>query len=210
MSTDTFTGSAVALATHDSNWFLADTAAGESLADLGIDGSGFCVQNASFGQTRVAYTGTTSATKSEIVVPVGAFATVAGAYGVAAVICAAAGNKGFEAFVGASQMTGQVINTVRIASNGAFVSTVTLSPTIDTASVALTMSLLRTSTTNCNLVVNGTTYNVNTTGVDITTGQGGLMIHRAGAAATTLKIDSWTDGIVGSSLLPRLMLLGVG
>lgn len=202
--TYTCTGSAGAMSAADANWALADTAAGETLTDLRLDGSGFCVQNNGFGQTRAYYTGTSVAAKAEIVVPVGAFATVQSSYGLGVFIAGGAGNKGIEAFVGASQMTGQVVNTVRIASNGAFVATVDLTvggTTIDTASVALTMSLLRTSTTNCNLVVNGTTYAVNTTGVDITSGTSGILIHRNSGTATTLKIDSFTDGLSGSTNL---------
>lgn len=201
MATDTFTGSAAALATHDSNWFLADTVAGESLADLRIDGSGFAFQNNGFGQTRAAYTGTTSAEKSEVVIPIGAFVTVASGELIGVALCASAGNKGFEATVGFANITGQVINSVRLASNGAFITTQTLSPTIDTAAVALTISLTRTSTTNVNLIVNGTTYPINTTGVDITTGQGSLLLHRNSGTPTTLKFDSWTNGVAGGTTI---------
>ncbi len=195
MAQDLFTGAAGTLVSHDSGWNLADTADGETLTDIRIDGSGFAVQNNSFGQTRVYYAGTTVAAKSEIVVPVGAFATLPSSEAVVVFIAGGAGNKGIEARIGAAQLTGQTVNSVRIASNGAFVVQQSLSPTIDTSSVALTISLLRTSTTNVDLVVNGTTYPINTTGVDITSGESGFQLIRNSGSATTLKIDSWTDGV---------------
>src|SRR6185436_1528111 len=209
MATDNFTGSATTLATHDSNWQLADTGSGESLADLGIDGSGFCALTANFKAPFAMYNGTYSSQKSEIVIPVGAFATVPGSAAIAVLTCAGSSNKGFEARIGASQLTGQVVTAVRVASNGSFVSTPSLSPTIDTASVALTMSLQRTSSTNVNLIVNGTTYNINTTGVDIATGQGGFYLV-SDSSIGTIKIDSWTNGVAGGVTVKQLAGLGVG
>ncbi len=200
MASDSFTGSATTLAAHDSNWQLADTGAGESLADIGIDGSGFAKLTATFKNPFAMYSGTDSSQKSEIVIPVGAFATVVGAEAIAVTICGSSSNKGFEGQIGAAQLTGQVVNAVRTASNGSFISSVTLSPTIDTSSVALTMSLQRTSSTNMDLIVNGTTYNVNTTGVDIATGQGGFWLL-SGASLGTTKIDSWTNGVASSTLM---------
>lgn len=200
MATDNFVGSAsTTIAAHDANWQLADTGAGESLSSMILDGSGFCVLTGTFKAPYAMYSGTTAAAKSEIVVPIGAFVTI-GSDAVAVLICSAAGNKGFEGRIGTAQLTGQVVNAVRMASNGGFISTVSLSPTIDTASVALTMSILRTSSTNIDLVVNGTTYNVNTTGVDIASGQSGFYLVNAGTA-TTLKVDSWTDGVSAADVL---------
>jgi hypothetical protein len=213
MSTDLFTGSAATLVSHDANWALADTASGEVLTDLRIDGSGFCIQNASFGNTRAFYTGTTQAAKSEIVVPIGAFVTLPSSERVGVFVCGGTGSKGLAAEVGASQLTGQVVGSVRIESNGSFVVSQTLSPTIDTATVALTMSVQRTSTTNLNLIVNGTTYPINTTGVDIATGSSGMYVFRNSATATTVKLDSWTDGVAGgggSAFRNGLLCVGVG
>ena len=209
MATDNFTGGATTLAAHDSNWQLADTASLESLADIGIDGSGFAKLTAAFKSPVAMYSGTDSSQKSEIVIPIGAFATVVGAESVAVVICASTGNVGFEGRIGAAQLTGQVVNAIRMASNNAFIISVTLSPTIDTAATALTMSLRRTSTTNVDLIVNGTPYSVNTTGVDITTGQGGFFLL-SGASLGTTKIDSWTNGVAGGAVsFMHMALLGV-
>jgi hypothetical protein len=198
-ATDTFTGGSGLLSAHDANWTLGDTGSGESLANWSIDGSGFAIINATFKGPYIYYAGTDCTTqKSEIVVPIGAFATVPGASSAMVLTCVGTSNKGFEAMVGASQLTGQVVTAVRVASNGSFVSSASLSPTIDTASVALTMSLQRTSTTNVNLIVNGTTYPINTTGVDIVSGFCGMaQVYASGT--NTIKIDSWTNGVAGSS-----------
>src|SRR4249920_2910665 len=95
-ATDLFTGGAGTLVGHDSNCALADTGAGETLTDLRIDGSGFCVQNNAFGQTRAFYTGTTVAAKSEIVIPIGAFVTVPSSEIAGVFIAGGTSNKGIE------------------------------------------------------------------------------------------------------------------
>lgn len=200
-ATDTFTGSIANLPTHDSNWQEADTASIEPITNFGIDGSGFLVVSSTFKTPYAMYAGTDASQKSEAVFPIGAFVTVGASDYVGVAICMSTSAKGIEARIGLSQLTGQVVGSVRMGSStGGFIAQQTLSPTIDTASVALTVSLQRTSATNVNLIVNGTTYPINTTGFDITTGQGGIFSARSGGT-TTLKFDSWTNGVSASSNL---------
>jgi hypothetical protein len=214
MATDLFTGvAATTIATHDSNWFLGNTGNGEVLANLVLDGSGNCINSSTFGQPQALYTGTDSSQKSEIVIPKGSFVTISGTT-VGPCICGSTSNEGFLGTIGAAQLSGETVTGVRMSSNGSFITTQTLSPSIDTSVATgsdLTVSLQRTSSTNVNLIVNGTTYNINTTGVDVATGQGGFKEDNNSATPSTVKITSWTNGVAGGAVAFRgLLLLGIG
>lgn len=208
MATDTYTGSAVALATHDANWTSGPV---DPVSDLGIDGSGFCKATSNFSTSFTYYAGGGATDKSEIVVPIGAFATLTNAGEYVGAFCnGGAASRGLNFYINSALMTGAVINAVRVASDTNFLTNQTLSPTIDTSVTVLTISIQRTSATNANLIVNGTTYPINTTGFDISTGFPGIIVStNSSTPVTTLKLDSWTNGVASAVPPSRLLLLGV-
>jgi len=199
MAQDLFSGSANPIATNDTNWALGSTSEGETLSDLRADGSGFCIQNNGFGSTSAFYTGTTEAAKSEIVIPQNAFSSANAGDRVGVFCCGGTGTRGLSAEVRQTDLTAQVVNTVFVQSNTSFVTNISLAPTIDLAAGPMTMSVQRTSATNLRVIVNGTTYNADTTGLDIASGTSGIRQIRNNSSATTMKIDSWTDGVVAAA-----------
>lgn len=196
MASDDFNGSAVALATHNPAWKVSTY--GDPISNLGIDGSGFLINNGAFAEVAAYFDdGTTGpADKSEMVFPIGYFSAVNSARA-GPNCCTTATTQGFNCYP--EDGGTQVVGTVRVASNASFLATLSLAPTINTAAVTLTISIQRISTTVVRVIVNGTVYNVNSTGFDLTTGFPAVDFARNSATATSLKVESWTNGAVSIS-----------